>query len=228
MNNRTDRLFKDKLADHRLPPAAEAWSKVEAGLSKKNNVVILWRAAAVFVLFGLLTGAWFYWQSGQQDQPQQLVTKPSGTDNYGLDEPLIARQEKEENKTPVAGVEKTNDLNKAKSKITVDTQEKLSEPISSENLLTEEAELVADSKGIPGETQEKLEKPIVIEFTLDPVPVRTLVAQAEGVNEKSNGLEKIINKARDIKNGDSELGGLRDVKNELFALDFRKDKTKRN
>jgi len=223
-----DQLFKDKLGDHRLPPSAEAWSKVEAGLSKKNNIVILWRAAAVFVLFGLLTGAWFYWQSGQQGQPQQLVTKQSGTDNSGLDEPLIAQHEKEENKTQVAGVEKTKDIKKVKSKITKVTQQKISEPIPTENLLIDETELVADSKMKPTETLKELEKPIVIEFTLDPIPVRTLVAQAEGENEKNNGFEKILDKARDIKNGDSELGGLRDAKNELFALDFRKDKTKRN
>jgi hypothetical protein len=228
MNNRTDQLFKDKLGDHRLSPSAEAWSKVEARLSKKNNIVILWRAAAVFVLFGLLTGAWLYWQSGQQDQPQQLVIKPSGTNNSRLDEPFIAQPEKEENTTQVAGIEKTKDLKKIKSKITEGTQNKIVEPIPTENLVIKENELVADSKKISVEPQGKVEKPIVIEFTLDPVPVRTLVAQAEGDNEKNSGFEKILGKARDIKNGDSELGSLRDVKNELFALDFRKDKTKRN
>jgi len=227
MDNRTDQLFKDKLGDQRLPPSAEAWSKVEAGISKKNNLVILWRVAAAFVLFGLLTGGWFYWQSGQQDQPQQLVTKPSGTENSGLEKPLIAQQEKEENKTQVAAVEKTKDIKKVKSKITEDTQEKIAAPIPNENLLIEETELVAETKKIPFEPQEKLEKPIVIEFTLDPLPTRTLVAQ-DGKDEKNNAFEKILLKARDIKNGDNELGSLRDVKNELFALDFRKDKTKRN
>ncbi len=228
MNNRTDQLFKDKLGDHRLPPSAEAWSKVEGGLSKKNSVVILWRAAAVFVLFGLLTGAWLYWQSGQKNQPQQLVTKPAETNNIPEVQKNVLVQQEKENKTQVAAVEKIRDIKKEKGKITVDIQEKISEPISSENLLTEEAELVADSKGIPVEPQEKLEKPIVIEFTLDPVLARTLIAQTEGENEKNNGFEKLLDKARDIKNGDSELGSLRDVKNELFALDFRKDKTKRN
>jgi hypothetical protein len=228
MDNRTDQLFKDKLGDHRLPPSAEAWSKVEAGLPKKNKLIILWRVAAAFVLFGLLTGAWFYWQSGQQDPPQQLVKNPSGTDNNGLDEPLIARQEKEENKTQVAAVEKTKEIKKVKSNITEDTQEKIADQITNENLLIEETELVADTKMIPFEPQEKLEKPIVIEFTLEPLPIRTSVAQANGKDEKNNGFEKILHKARDIKNGDSELGSLRDAKNELFALDFRKDKTKRN
>jgi len=118
--------------------------------------------------------------------------------------------------------------NPLKSKITKDNQQKIVEPTPTENLLTEETELVADSKKIPTETLEKLEKPIVIEFTLHPVPARTLVAQIEGDHEKNNGFEKILDKARDIKNGDSELGSLRDVKNELFAFDFRKDKTKRN
>jgi len=71
----------------------------------------------------------------------------------------------------------------------------------------------------------KTEKPIVIEFTLDPIPsTKTAIA----ATEEKPALKKILDKALDIKNGDAELGGLRMAKNELFALDFKKDKSKRN
>jgi hypothetical protein len=73
----------------------------------------------------------------------------------------------------------------------------------------------------------KAEKPIVIEFTLEAITTDTQqVAQAS--EEKNTGLKKIFDKALELKNGESDFGSLRDAKNELFALDFRKDKTKRN
>jgi len=62
------------------------------------------------------------------------------------------------------------------------------------------------------------------------MPVKTTEpAYADAtVDDDKSGFQKILEKARDIKNGESELGSLRDAKNELFALDFRRDKTKRN
>lgn len=33
--NRIDELFKNKLANHQVAPSADAWQKVEAGLTKK-------------------------------------------------------------------------------------------------------------------------------------------------------------------------------------------------
>ncbi len=224
MSNRMDQLFKNKLGDHRTPPSAEAWSKVEAGLVKKNNTVILWRAAAVFVLFGLLTAAWF-WQSAK-DETHEVATQEVDS-NPATKEVLVPKViEEKENNPPVAVVEKSTENKSAKPKGKSDTQNKPVEQIPAENLVIEKVELIADTEKIVAPVL-KAEKPIVIEFTLDPVGNNaTQVAQV--VVEKSTGLVKILEKARDIKNGDSDLGGLRDAKNELFALDFRKDKTKRN
>jgi hypothetical protein len=56
--NRIDELFKTKLANHQVAPSADAWQRVEAGLVKKNSAWV-WRLAAAFVLFGLLSGAWY-------------------------------------------------------------------------------------------------------------------------------------------------------------------------
>ena len=74
----------------------------------------------------------------------------------------------------------------------------------------------------------KPEKPIVIEFTLESIkkPIVTEVAQANEV--ENSGLKKILEAARDVKNGESDFSIIRETKNQLFALDFRKEKTKRN
>lgn len=222
MSNRMDQLFKNKLGDHRLPPSQEAWTKIESGLSKKNNTVILWRAAAVFVLCGLLTGAWFYWQSAQ-DRTQQLATKQDDTLEKvpELQEPLVEPVVKEENKNQATLIKKSS--NSIREKVTSTKNEEV-EPV--QILKDTEKELIALSENVSMEPIAKAEKPIVIEFTLDPVPSTTLVAKAPEA-EKNNGFKKILDKAIDLKNGEG-LGGLRDAKNELLAFDFKKDKTKRN
>jgi len=219
-----DQLFKKKLGDHQLPPSAEAWSKIESGISKKNNTVILWRAAAVFVLFGFLTSAWFYWQSAQ-DRTQQLATKQEDTLEKvpEAEEPLVEKVEKEENNNQAAIIKRPTRTQKE----TI-APPKNNEMVQEAAIMNEaETKLIADLETESTEPVAKAEKPIVIEFTLDPVPATILVAKATEA-EKGNGFKKILDKAIDLKNGEGDLGSLRDAKNELFAFDFKKDKTKRN
>ena len=224
MSNRMDQLFKNKLGDHRLPPSQEAWAKIESGLSKKNNTVILWRAAAVFVLCGLLTSVWFYWQS-TQDHTQQLITKQDNDikNPTQVQESLVDPVEKKENKNQVAIIKRST-----RSQREIITPPKNNEEVQAAAPMKEtETELIANLETVSIEPVAKTEKPIVIEFTLDPVPSTTLVTKVTEA-EKSNGFKKILDKAIDLKNGEGELGSLRDAKNELFAFDFKKDKLKRN
>jgi len=229
MSNKIDKLFSRKLADHSLAPSANAWQKVEAGLSKKNNYVIAWRAAAVFVLIGLLTGSWFYWQSEQKERAMNLAGKkevPAEIIPKVEVAPAITLQKED----PVQQVasnsyqEKRQTSQQEKNKIAQQPQLAIiNEPQSIE---------VNEVETIKIETNEtavviKTEKPIVIEFTLDPIAQATPII-AETTEPTKPALKKIWDKALDIKNGDAELGGLREAKNELFALDFRKDKSKRN
>lgn len=225
MSNRMDQLFKKKLGDHRLSPSAEAWSKIESGISKKNNPVILWRAAAVFVLCGFFTGAWFYWQSNQEDNTQQLATQQDKTIDTTPEtqEPLLEPAEKEQNNNQAAIIKRPTRTQKERI-----TPPKNNEEVKEQSNMNEtETGLIADLETVRTEPVAKAEKPIVIEFTLDPVPATILIAKATEA-EKSNGFKKILDKAIDLKNGEGDLGSLRDAKNELFAFDFKKDKTKRN
>lgn len=223
MSNRMDQLFKNKLGDHRLPPSQEAWAKIESGLTKKNKTVILWRSAAVFVLCGFLASAWFYWQS-TQDHTQELTTKQDdGIKNAPeVQKPLVDPVEKKEYKNQVAIIKKSERLKREKI-----TSKKDMEEITEATPILKEAEKeLAILETVITEPVSKPDKPVVIEFTLDPVPSTTLIAKAIEA-EKSNGFKKILDKAIDLKNGEG-LGGLRDAKNELLAFDFKKDKTKRN
>ncbi len=231
MSNKIDKLFNGKLADHSLTPSAEAWSRIESGLSKKNKFVIVWRAAAVFVLLGLLTGSWFYWQSKQNDSATRLATKDPVTNDIT---PEVKSEVKE---TPIAPLQKTESVpqvaaDNKQDKLVTQEQKKLMQPPQVALNKPEPVLKVEEIEPIKVETLvvaqvAKTEKPIVIEFTLEPVTQNTL-AVAQTTETEKPALKKIWDKALDIKNGDTELGGLRMAKNELFALDFRKDKSKRN
>jgi cell division protein FtsN len=232
MSNKIDNLFNGKLSDHSLTPSAEAWSRIESGLSKKNKFVIVWRAAAVFVLLGLLTGSWFYWQSKQNDHETRLVTKEP------VPNKITQEVNSEVKETPVAPLQKTESV----PQIAADTKQEKNKPVTQEQKKLMQQPQVALNKPEPIKVEEieqvkietvevtqvtKAEKPIVIEFTLEPVTQNT-IAVAQATETEKPALKKIWDKALDIKNGDTELGGLRMAKNELFAFDFRKDKSKRN
>lgn len=221
--NRIDELFKNKLANHTVAPSADAWQKVEAGLTKKNNAWV-WRLAAALVLFGLVSGAWYMWSKNTEAQPE-LVQQPLTSPQKEI--PVVVQPE-EQKQNLVA--ETTTAQPRQKKKSTIIPSETKKEEIEKVNpepeVVIQPEVLITENKTEPTPAR----KPIVIEFTLDAVPINMTepaIAVASADDDKS-GLQKILEKARDIKNGESELGSLRDAKNELFAFDFRKDKTKRN
>ncbi|MBP9927039.1 MAG: hypothetical protein KBF45_13740 [Cyclobacteriaceae bacterium] len=225
MSNPIDQLFKNKLGDLRATPSAEAWMKVEAGLSKKNNKVILWRIAAVLALFGLLTATWLYTTETNQQVKSISQTEPTIQESTSAVNSLPSVVPVETEKKNLQQTE-TKSLKKQKNRST----EVAANNISTEPLKEEQQTVplgIDQNIVMEAMTVAKVEKPIVIEFTLDAITTETQqVAQAR--EEKSTGLKKIFDKALELKNGESDFGSLRDAKNELFALDFRKDKTKRN
>lgn len=229
MNNRIDQLFKDKLGDHRVAPPAEAWLKVEAGVTKKNSYRIVWRAAAVFVLVGLFSAIGI--QINRQLQKAEQLSIETNTQNAVTPEhevipehvePAIALPQANEQSGAVTTLKKKHI--KVNDPVAVIEQE---QPPQLQDVL-ENTELTVAQLEVPESVLEPAkEKPVVIEFTLDPLPTRTETL-AKDDPDKDSGIMKILDKALDIKNGESDFGSLRNAKNELFALDFRKEKQKRN
>ena len=75
--------------------------------------------------------------------------------------------------------------------------------------------------------KEPIEKPMVLEYRLDeikPSPSVTEPIQIADEKEKS-GFRKVIDFAIDAKNS-SPMADLRDAKDGLFAMNFKKDKSK--
>lgn len=214
--NLIDQLFKGKLEGHRVTPRSESWAKVEASLSKKNDFGVAWRIAAGLVFFGLALGTGLYWRGNRQELATTPIEKDELIQSKTESMPLATA---EDNQVPTA--DKKTPVIRKKSKI-----DPLVAPILVvENKKTDVEEITITEPLVvtPEMVVAKVEKPIVIEFTLEPLPAAPAVA-----DQKSNTFRKVLDKALDIKNGEGDFGSLREAKNELFALDFRKEKTKRN
>ncbi len=231
MSNRIDQLFKEKLSDHKVAPSAEAWTKVQTGLSKKNKFLIVWRMAAVFALFGALISTWYYLRNDETITSTQLAEKKEITIPPKV---VIEKRSEivtESAKTTIAQTPKPENGKRRneKSKVKKQIENSTSQNIALENELQKQVEdkaMVAEEDLIA--LSVKKEKPIVIEFTLESISKEPIIEVAQTNEAESSGLKKILETALDVKNGDSDLGIIRDAKNQLFALDFKKDKTKRN
>ena len=234
--DRVDQFFKNKLDDHTIAPSENAWAKVEAGLSKKNNVV-LWRWAAAVLLMGALITIIYQSQTKTESQPVLAEKKFEKTKaESNSTEPEKSRQSDRTNKSVEAQHNTTGSVNKNSSKGIGQPNKKLSEEIKKrenvavvdpvENKVSETTNLGVEKieEKIKVEATRKTEvasgqqKPIKLEFTLEDLPSVETVATTNEV--KNTGLKKVLELAREMKEGEGPLTSLKEKKNELFAHNF--------
>jgi hypothetical protein len=225
MKNHIDQLFKEKLEHHAQPAPVEAWSKIEAALPKKNNIIVWWRLAAVFLLFGVLASAIYWLQSNDKENTQPVLTEKKielPKTHKKKDLPMDKVEASQEKRS----IAKSSKSNPVARKTEIEKTQLAEEKIEAPKLFTEKTEVTTEFVLQP--VQEtvavaKVEKPIVLEFTLEPIEAH-VVAQAE---EKNRGLKKLWATAKDLKNGESTFD-LQEFKENLFAHNSKKDKTKNN
>ncbi|MEI9919802.1 MAG: hypothetical protein WDO14_13540 [Bacteroidota bacterium] len=211
MSNKLDKLFKEKLEENSLQPSAQAWEKVEAHLGKKNKMVLWLRVAAAIAVVGLLTFAAFNWNSGYKEPKQEIVKKEIEKVEPVKEEPKEIIEKKEIKKQRV------------QPKVVIPVIEKVEEQEQVAVVPEPTIELVPEIKN---ESKVETKKGITLTYSLPPVKKEEAPAIAEAKPEKKTGLERVIEIAKEVKSGDA-LGELRQAKDDIFALDFRKDK-KRN
>jgi uncharacterized protein YktB (UPF0637 family) len=238
MENNLHKLFKSKLEGHSLPPSEDAWAKVEARLSKKNSA-IAWRIAAAVLLAGALIPL-LYWTQRKEEVVQSAVVQPApkentssqpGADNVAkkieLPKNAVAEKKKPENNTdrmkaPVAVV--TPKPVQQEEHVTLPLiDEQKDNTIARIKEVKPEEKLISDATPVNKVTS-TVQKPIKLEFTLDDFASEENVVATNEV--KNTGLKKVLALARDVKNGEGPVGNLREMKNELFALNFIKGKAK--
>jgi hypothetical protein len=223
MENRIDELFKEKLENHPLPVPTEAWAKIEESLPKKNKIIFAWRLAAAFVLLGALLTTIYVYQT--KETGEDIIAK--GKEVEPITQPI------QEQKQSVANVEEkekekiisrqTAIIKKSKTENKVATEE--IQPLVAENkpvIANEMIEPMVKPETNVSVVVAKVEKPIVLEFTLSPIETHVVTRE-----EKNTGLKKFWATAKDLKNGESTFD-LQEFKENLFALNTKKDKTKNN
>lgn len=224
MSSKVDKFFNDKLQADSLAPSAAAWDKVERHLSKKNKFVIFWRVAAAIVLLALVAILAFNWDDATKPSSKFAQQKPKADQPNQQPSPE-ARIETAENKPQ----EKKSPEKKTIRKRTTSPVAPVIEPVQEEvtvvsNTPVEEPQLITPEIVKPVES-----KSTVIVFSLPKVQRKSTapVEVAMDEEQKKTMLRKVMDVAMDVKNADSPMKELREAKDDLFALDFRKDKDKK-
>ncbi len=229
--NKVDRFFKKKVEDLIVEPRSEAWAKLEANLSKKNKGLIWFKAAAALLLMGLFIASILWLQQGKENQhmaEQVKTTKPAIVPV----EKKMKEGTKNRSRVPELKNKNISEIRKSNTKKQI-AIEHPTVPTSVKKELTDVSfkEIEKEKETISSQTIAAIsveEKPIVIEYTLESIHSQKnespIVAET---TEKKNSLQKALDFAREAKNSDSPLGGLRQAKDDLFALNFIKDKQKK-
>jgi len=223
MSNRLDNYFKERLRDHNTTPSSSAWGKVEAQISKKNNTATVLRIAAAIALIGLITIVLI---DQQQESPAPAVSEKKNIQNQS---PPVETPDK--NKAVTANNTLTTESKKSQAAAHNRTERSAPTPQPEKNL---ELEATVSQPTVVMETidaeqivpQDKPKaKRIVIVYTLPTInkPAQDVAVAEE---DKRNGLQRVMDVAMEVRASDSPLGQLREAKDDLFALEFKKDKNK--
>ncbi|MGE0587979.1 MAG: hypothetical protein AB7O48_05360 [Cyclobacteriaceae bacterium] len=234
MNNSIDSFFREKLEEHSVAPDANAWSRIEGGLSKKNKAVVWFRAAAALALIAM--GTWLFHNLDTNTESTETVAevKPEVKTNETV-------QSKEQGPAPNQLPVVTNEATKNQRAAKVDNQptgtpeekpeeqvEMLTWDLTEELNVTLADNMVVEKTEIGDVVVAEKREPIVIVYELKDIVKRKPDIDFEELPERKNGLKKVWEIASDVRNGDSPIVGLRQAKEEILALNFKKDDKKNN
>jgi hypothetical protein len=246
MNQQTDRLFKEKLEGFRKPAPANAWARVESQLDKKKNKAIWLRIAAAIVFIMAATAALYVFEKTNPDSriSKTLPARPEselptesklpGKSNIDIKHQISVNLQKESNgkklrvahkkrmlsadqvKDTVNAIEKTTALDLAIGDISLPVPENAVESIHVTAQTTPVNEVAQADAGLK------------IIYTSQEVDEKYLdkkaLAQATSEEKKPSTLRKLLEKAYSLKHNQDPLGELRQKKNEILALDFKREK----
>jgi len=220
--NKLDRIFNEKLSGHTTTPSTASWSRIEAGLSKKNSAITWMRWAAVLLPGAVAATLWF-----NKPAEAPVITPvadnketPAGTNVAALPTPQgdvpVAPQRAAQSASHV-----TRKLQKPVP-VTTPVPEAANQSPRPESIAM--TEVAIEPAGAVSEVSEEVvaeSKPIVLVYTLE-----TISGPVEE-EKKPSTFERAVELARTVKHSDP-LGDLRVMKDEIFALDLRKKSTKKN
>ena len=226
--NRLDNYFKDQLREHGTTPSSSAWERVEARISKKNNTSLALRIAAGIAAIGLVT---IVVLDQSKDRNKELVAKKQVIEQPKTQPPneaLTIQQPVSPEASSVSSAKATRPAPPAVRNTTQSQNEKNVELEATATMDVVVMETIVAEHSTTVQPEKAKSKNIVIVYSLPPInktksaPEETALADAE----KKTALQKVMDVAMEVRASESPLGELREAKDELFALEFKKDKNK--
>lgn len=233
MENKLDKLFRNKLEHHSVQPSANAWDKVAAGFPKKNNTLIwAWRLAAGIALMGTIGVLIFNAFDSNETTPmaQDNTPKVEITPSADSKEQKVKQEILEQTAEPV--IEKKE---KPIKKPIFNRPSQLVAEVKTENIKVETApvtELIT-----PAQPENTVATTEVSEPKVEPAKTTVIVYTLAAVESKpaeetakAKPLQRMLTFAKDVKSGETTLASVRNWKDNFFGADetTRTEKENRN
>jgi hypothetical protein len=228
MENKIDKLFRDKLEHQSRQPSAYAWEKVAAGFPKKNNTIVwAWRMAAAVALLGIV--GFLIFNSLDSDKSTEMAKdntpkvdtvtpvdsskqefKPEEIQKVILqsEHPVAQKKESEQIKKSVFNQAVVQAVAEVTPEKTKENMEAVTETIATPQ------EEIAVAK--VEETQPKAEqqKTRVLVYSLAAVESKPAEEPL-----KVKPLQRVLTFAKDVKGGETTLASVRNWKDNFLGTD---------
>jgi hypothetical protein len=250
MNQQTDKFFRDKLEQHQRPAPPAAWDRIEAGMAKKNKPVIYWMKIAASLLI-VAVAAFVLWPSGEKDNGKtaRKTENPVPIDTAKEKTETPSREElPSEKAVPLVAEKQSNPSGKSKpltkvQPLTVPShpeensnrhspdpkkeQEKIPVAIPMDEDVTDADVIEPDAVAEVTQTNTASNQNIKIVISAadsEKFLNKKYIAEATPEEKKTSTLKKLLDKADDLTTNQDPFGEIRQMKNEILALNFKSEK----
>lgn len=245
-----DKFFQDKLQHHRKAVPGAAWSRIATQLNHGTPVRKIHRRwallAAAVLLFAIanITGWYFYQapdtlQTYQPPRPHHTPAPPTPPSLNTIAPPQMANTAPTpqsiqpaqahatmpvQQPTPAKAIISQPEQTPALPATTAPTTTIESTPIyTAPPTLATTTTTTPPSEKVPTSSS-SFKLVIHVDEANAKYLDKNALAQATESHQKSSGIKKLLNKAYELKENPNALGSLRQMKNEILALNFQDDK----
>lgn len=240
METQPDKFFREKLEGYQRTIPPTAWERIETGLDKKKTRGLWIKIAASLSLLAITT--YLLWPAPEKNnsslsptlisekEPDKSAKKENPVKQNEIPEQPVVEKKNKLNQVPKADKPLEVKINAA-DKLEIANQVRASDEIKIEVFTPEISEsmevAVAVKEGTdPDEIADDKSIKIILssEEVNEKYFLKNKIAEATPEEKKSSTLRKLLDKAYDLKHNQDPVGELRQMKNEILALNFKNDK----
>jgi len=257
MNQPLDNFFREKLEHVHKPAPAAAWDKIDAGLEDRQRKGLWLKIAASLLIVATASFIlWPRQQDATQmadrskskknipqaspkpkDSAPTLPPAPSLPAVTINPAPVTKPQVKKQRPAAPAGVDIHDLSEQDQPSIAYEDHETPqvvtgSAPAYESAVPVQPAPASADVVLADAATEEETDEAVTLVYSADEINEKYLdkeaLAKATSAQKKPSTFRKLLEKAYDLKNNQDPMGGLRQRKNEILALNFKSEKRSQN